>query len=378
VNLWHGINSVALIARAERDGLPVFEFPDSRSLAREILTSVSAKDGLYARDYATIAEAAVAIGNDKLAQVNLNRYISDPSTDAFELGATLHQLREIWQLSTEQEPGATLLPLLQATLLQRSGAILEPTSQEIASAVSGVAFRRELVLTNESGPSGLRQLEWYRTGLLRAASVARIELPAGSPRGTGFLVKASDFFRGAPDRTIVLLTAAHVITVGEFSDTPVQSAVATFEAGSKFCRLGRVLWMSPAAQLDAAFLSVEDLSADATHCPMPSSQRRNDRAPRQSVYMIGYPGEGGLTFSLQDGILLDSDGTRFHYRTATERGSAGSPVFDGHDWTLLAVHHARNSRMPMLNNKPGFYEAGEGMSVRAIQTATLGSTVQVG
>jgi trypsin-like peptidase len=245
--------------------------------------------------------------------------------------------------------------------------------------VVGTPFNRKPVLTTESGSSSFEQLDWYRTGLLCAASVARIELPAGSPRGTGFLVKAADFFRSAPNRTVCLLTAAHVIAPSESSDAlPVRGAVAVFEAESKSCRLGRVLWISPPDQLDAAFLSTDDLSTDAAYCPMPSWQRSINWAFQQRVYVIGYPWGGGLKFSLQDGLLLDSDGTRFHYRTSTAPGSTGSPVFDGSNWTLLALHHARNSRMPMLNNKPGFYEAGEGISVGAIQAATLASIVKIG
>ncbi len=376
-NLWHGINSVALIARAERDGLAVFEFPDSRALAQEILSVTSAKDDLYAWDYATMVEAAVAIGDYRLAQINLNHYISDPSCDAFELGSTLRQLREVWQLSTEQDPGATLLPPLEATLLQRQGGFLEPTSQQIASVVASGAFNRGPVAPSESGSASFQQLAWYRTGLLRAASVARIETPVGSPRGTGFLVKAADFFRGAPERAIILLTAAHVVAAGEASDAPpAQAGVVVFEEEAKVCRLGRLLWSSPSNQLDAAFLSVEGLPADAAYCPMPPSPRRGDQSSQQRVYVIGYPSGGGLTFSLQDGLLLDSDGSRFHYRAATAPGSGGSPVFDGHDWTPLALHHARSSRMAMLNGKSGFYEAGEGISLDAIRAATLVSAVR--
>jgi hypothetical protein len=39
VNLWHGINSAALIARAERDGFPIFEFADSVALAKDVLAT---------------------------------------------------------------------------------------------------------------------------------------------------------------------------------------------------------------------------------------------------------------------------------------------------------------------------------------------------
>jgi tetratricopeptide (TPR) repeat protein len=367
VNLWHGINSAALIARAERDGFPIFEFPDSVALAKDVLATETSRDDLYAWDYATMMEAALAIGDYGAAELNLNRYISDPSCDAFELGSTLRQLRQIWQLSAEQGPGATLLPKLEAALLQRQGGSLEPTHGELASVVAARGSDR--------GPVGpdFQQLEWYRTALLRAASVARIETPA--VRGTGFLVKATDFFPGASDNAIVLLTAAHVLSEPGSSQPALETASAVFEAQARAFRLGRLLWFSPADQLDAAFLTVEGLAPDAPFCPMPSPSRQSETRPPR-VYVIGYPGGGALSFSLQDGLLLDSDATHFHYRAATQPGSGGSPVFDGRDWTLLALHHARSSQMPMLNGKPGFYEAGEGISLRAIQAATRRPSVR--
>jgi hypothetical protein len=263
-------------------------------------------------------EAALAIGDYGAAELNLNRYISDPGCDAFEPGSTLRQLRQIWQLSAEQGPGATLLPKLQAALLQRQGGSIEPTHGELASIVAARGSDR--------GPAGpdFQQLEWYRTALLRAASVARIETPA--VRGTGFLVKATDFFPRTSDDAIVLLTAAHVLSEPGSSQPALETASPVFEAQARAFRLGCLLCFSPADQLDAAFLTVEGLAPDAPFCPMPSPSRRSETPP-QRVYVIGYPGGGALSFSLQDGLLLDSDATHFHYRAATQPGSGGSPVF---------------------------------------------------
>jgi V8-like Glu-specific endopeptidase len=67
-------------------------------------------------------------------------------------------------------------------------------------------------------------------------------------------------------------------------------------------------------------------------------------------------------------LLLDWDQHLVHYRTPTEPGSSGSPVFDD-QWRLVAIHHKGSSNLPKLNGKPGTYEANEGINILAIADA---------
>ena len=85
------------------------------------------------------------------------------------------------------------------------------------------------------------------------------------------------------------------------------------------------------------------------------------------MYAIGHPKGGRLTFSLHDSVWLDADTEKVHYRTPTDPGSSGSPVFDQKHWSLLALHHAGSQRMARLKGKPGNYEANEGLAVAAIR-----------
>jgi V8-like Glu-specific endopeptidase len=91
---------------------------------------------------------------------------------------------------------------------------------------------------------------------------------------------------------------------------------------------------------------------------------------KPKVYVIGHPGGGALVFSLNDNDLLDHgdpDDFRVHYRTPTEPGSSGSPVFDS-NWELIALHHAGDSAIPKIHGS-GTYQANEGIALRHIGKA---------
>ncbi len=95
---------------------------------------------------------------------------------------------------------------------------------------------------------------------------------------------------------------------------------------------------------------------------LPHKPLRHRRA-----YVIGHPlGLAQPQFSLQDNILLDYDQRVLHYRSPTERGSSGSPVFD-HEWRLIGLHHVGGDRIPQLNKAGGTYAANEGITVEAIR-----------
>ncbi len=102
----------------------------------------------------------------------------------------------------------------------------------------------------------------------------------------------------------------------------------------------------------------------ASHLPVPGETTR--------VYIIGHPTGGNLSFSLHDSVLLDHQSPRLHYRTPTEAGSAGSPVFNA-DWKLIGVHHAGSEQMPRLHGT-GTYQANEGIWIGAIRDAVQATT----
>jgi hypothetical protein len=372
-HLWHGINAVALAARAARDGVPLKDAPDPSAMAREILVTLAAREAngpLDAWDLATGAEAHLALGDTTNTLLWIARYVQEKAADAFEIASTLRQLTEVWRLKIDTLPGSLLLPLLQSNLLQRRGGHIVFTPgklDEVRQQAAEAAPALEKVL----GKEGVVTLSWYRIGLDRAKVVAKVLNPAGDGFGTGFLVRGGDLVP-ALGETILLLTNAHVVSNvpavrTQYGSLDPDDATIVFEAfeavGGQQFRVKKLLWSSPPDQLDASLLLIDP--------PVPSLQPYSfaKNLPLvdgvQKVYVIGHPGGRTLSISLNDNLLLDYDDRLVHYRAPTEGGSSGSPVFN-QSWQLIGLHHAGGMALQRLNGKEGTYAANEGIWIQRI------------
>jgi V8-like Glu-specific endopeptidase len=85
------------------------------------------------------------------------------------------------------------------------------------------------------------------------------------------------------------------------------------------------------------------------------------------AFVVGHPRGAGLQISLHDSVLLDvcDDKRLIHYRTPTDPGSSGSPVFNS-EFNVIALHHAGSHDAPRLHGA-GSYEANEGIALGAIR-----------
>jgi hypothetical protein len=368
---WHGINAVALLDRARRDGiaLPTLQIHDpgaaARALAAEILDTIDALGhAADVWDQGTAMEACIALGRGDAALERLDAFL-DEGTDAFELASALRQLTEVWGLDLVSEPGARLIPVLQAELLDRQGgaevtvvpAQLDPTVREHVDHDRGL----EALL----GAERFESLRWFRTALDRCRGVARIEDLYGTPVGTGFLLFGPGLHPELPPT--VLVTNAHVIGHDDPEALMPERAWVSFRAlgDNTPRRITRMFWSSPPNRCDATVVELDGVPPEAVPIPVARQRPRLGAKPAKT-YIIGHPeGADQVMLSVRDNKLLDADEQRVHYRTPTLGGSSGSPVFN-HDWELIALHHAGSMQMPRLHGRRGTYPANQGIWLEAI------------
>ncbi|WP_420749363.1 trypsin-like serine peptidase [Rhodococcus sp. O3] len=361
---WHAINAAALLARAHRDGLAVPGITDpavlSRALAAQVLGAIETAAEPDAWAAATACEAEVALGDPAGADSWLDAFLADPGVDAFKIAALLRQLVEVWELTTAAQPGDTMLPLLRSALLHRDGGGVLVRDREVGTA-------RLAHLEKVFGHDRYQSLTWYRHGLSRCRAVAQVCTPSEDGVGTGFVVVGRDLHPDLPER--VLVTNGHVVPEGVAAADAVVVFHARDACTDRF-RPVRCWWYAPSdgAGLDTSVLELDGWPGDVE--PLPVAARLPALEPRPPrAYLIGHPrGLQQPQFSLQDNIVLDYDDTRVHYRSPTEGGSSGSPVFDD-QWRLIGLHHAGGVDIPRLNHKGGTYSANEAITVGALRAA---------
>lgn len=376
---WHGINVVALLVRARTDGVTLeTQLPSFDQIARDILKTLDVQDSAApapAFKVATRLEALVALGGWEEAEAAAATYVRCRDADAFELGSTERQLREVWRLDSGQtDGGARILPIIRAMLLKREGGGVRLAG---AAASDDRRLAADPKLEAVLGAERFQTLSWYKSGLDRCASIARIEMRSGRGFGTGWLVRGEDFSPSWTGETL-LITNKHVLSPGvaggPYRPAPSReallpdAAIVYLQMHGVRLEVDEVVWSSPDLELDATLARVKGLPANALPLTLyPSPMVMGEPPPR--VYVIGHPDGRDLEFSLHDNLMLGCDARRVHYRAPTEGGSSGSPVFDSEGWRVVALHHAGGRGVPRLDGA-GTYDANEGIAIDAIRQAT--------
>lgn len=351
---WQGINLAALIARGKRDGVDLKQTDSLEKIASAVLEDIEDKGATGVWDYATAMEASVALRNQSSALKWAKEYLQHPGADAFEIGSTVRQLREVWQL--EKTPiGEILLPVLEYALLQKEGGSVEPLN--LGGKIKKDGF--EAVWGDES----YVYLQWLDTLYARCNAIARISNTAtGAPKGTGFLVPGS-MLRAKWGDAPVLLTNSHVISTNAADEAPLRPGQATAEftrlPGRPKVVLGNMLFTSPRVQLDVSIFEISPPNGHAPLVPyldLPEIDPTDPVRPR--IYVIGHPGGRELAVSLYDNSLEEYEKQYVRYRSPTESGNSGSPVFD-RQLNSFAIHHrAREDK-----------KLNEGILLKEIQSA---------
>jgi tetratricopeptide (TPR) repeat protein len=378
---YQGINRVALAAWDR--GLVLSEDERAAALqsANDILKSVSdmPEEQRTARALATAGEALIALGRLDEAFAWFKEYVRHDDTDSFALGGTVRQLTDIWKLD-DQGDGRALLAPLRARLLELPGGSFTVKWKDVRRMASVEEADFERVL----GDVGPRTHSWMQQGFDTARSIALVRAQ-GRGIGTGFLVRGGDLDKRLGEERLVL-TNAHVV-----SDPPQEGALRPEEARVSFELAPAIadpkanyevsiIWQSPPSRHDACLLRLNPPPPEILKpLRLSSTLPALGDDSRERVYIIGHPGGGEISFSFEDNELLDYERSllsadedpspcRVHYRTPTQRGSSGSPVFNG-DWLTIALHHAGSREMRRLNGREGRYGANEGIWIQSIRRA---------
>jgi hypothetical protein len=405
---WHGINLAALLQRPEAAGLgPDAGAAAAAAVGREVVDALEAVPPGPRRDawwQATLAEAQLALGDAdafEQALAALLRPISKAGSaapreaNAFALNSLRRQLSELWELDSARGPlgprGAAVLDLLRGALL-REPATQAAVSLDAAEVAAGPPPTDEVeALERNFGGFGVQTAQWWDLGRRRARSVAAIWGPDRGGRmrrlGSGFLLAV---LPQEEDRPVAcVLTNAHVIggrppgpvAIPNPTSARIRFEGAAADAGQREHRVAEILWSSPVGRHDATLLRLDPPVPEEIQ-PLPAASALPDPEGAAQLFVIGHPLGDELSFSFQDNRLLDHDGppataplrpgvALLHYRTPTEPGSSGSPVFVEQRWRAVALHHAGTASMRRLNGKTGTYEANEGVGLASIAAALL-------
>jgi hypothetical protein len=206
--LWYGINVVALVHRAGKDGIRIPEDivadllrsgdvtpveVGMRKLARAILTEVQERmdtgDAAF-RDFAVAAQASLALDAPSDVDTWLASCVNE-TVDSFDLAELLRQLTDVWQLDSSSEAGRRTLPLLRAALLKQEGGAL---SLSIGDANQDCKFLEgaDRAFRNFIGSESVGMLGWYVAGLVRSWSIVQIDTLDGRPPAAGVLVNGTE------------------------------------------------------------------------------------------------------------------------------------------------------------------------------------------
>jgi hypothetical protein len=184
-----------------------------------------------------------------------------------------------------------------------------------------------------------------RRMLEKCAGIGCVTDAQGRRLGTGFLIGAEVLGLG-PVGDQVFVTNAHVISPSVQGALPPDEAWVSFELECAAKNqpvshkvVSPVLFSSPPGHPGITATDRLDVTVVALHSwpEGGTALLTNDRLPMPSrktkVFVVGHPSGDALQLSLHDSELLDvcDEERLLHYRTPTEPGSSGSPVFNM-DW----------------------------------------------
>lgn len=385
---WHGINAVTLQARLNRE-LSLAPTADFIARVHDLIALLEPQVADTERTLgdagapwvlATLSEAYLALGaHCSQAESWLRRLLRHPLTKPFPLAAYARQLREIWQgdaLRPEQDCASRLASLLLIHQRETTGTLTLSTFQLEDLRKVDTAYEKSF--SNAVGFS-------FAPIADACDSIGCVCSATGRRVGTGFLIDRRSLWPDGPQE-LVFVTNAHVISETHSSALRPGQAFISFEMEaraehkpSKHYPVVEVLFSSEPGQVGVRLNQYEMLDITIVRLGGLPAQARSLQIERklppltEPAYVIGHPSGRDLEISTRESQLLDVDHLPrlFHYRTPTERGSSGSPVFN-ENWQVIGVHHAGRDQVRRLSGD-GFHDTNEGVALDALLRKLAGA-----
>jgi hypothetical protein len=361
---WYGSQRVALSHIAEKNDIA--GLPDEKAFAKEAAEIVKEaidlpKTSPQQRPWLMLGGAELCVAADDLpgAMQLCEQAVALPDhTDSFMFGSLYRQLSQIWRIGRESDAGAKLEALLMNAIVKRHGGVMLS---------DGSARQLQARLPGEQAGMGLTSIQ----EMLRCAKSVAMIRGSMQPLGTGFVVDAEKV--GLPPVGKVVLTNAHIV-----SNPPQGNAVAPgqvqvqfgLEGGGLF-KVKEIVGSLPVERHDCTALLLDrEIPATIAALPVGDADIQQDR----TACVIGHPLGQELTFSLLNAELVGCETPapprhqRLHYRSTTDAGSSGSPVFNA-SWDVIGIHCAYQPSAPFLppEVKGGTHAVNEGISLASIR-----------
>jgi DNA/RNA endonuclease G (NUC1) len=340
---WHGVNKLAMLNHYEK-----IKTNDTQKysivggdIAREMIKKIKSPKNIKTMwDYANLVQCYLAIGQNKKAIDETINYLK--VAEPFDIQSSKRQLIELWLLNDTQAPGHKILPMMDSRYAELGG------GPEIIVIEADTIQNYEKVW----GDTAYKSLGWLKEAFERAKSVARIGPNSFDGDGTGFLFDGG-WIREDWTNKHLLLTNAHVCSnVPEvqqqypYPASPEDLTATFMSAGkdnAKELRFKSLIWTSPPSDLDATLLELESVPNGIKPPPKVTRDPVVSTKGDARVNILGHPKGYDLRISMQDNRVVGLEEKYIHYRTATDPGSSGSPVFNQR-WQLVGLHHASSSK----------------------------------
>lgn len=428
---WHAINFVALLHRAEKDGVAI-PAESAKGRAAELVAALQGKiaaleaagKSVGAWTWASLGEAHVALGEWEQARVAYERYAEHNDADTFALFGSLRQLIEVWRLDGSEggETGQAILDTLGEQIGKRGkrdGQTGDFTVQESMSddgeSTFQLAIRNPRTQQNEtlqSRNADVLQSVAMKIGdlptrkVLRSArvlgAVGRVfDDDEGKTFGTGFVVRAGELLPGLGER-LLFLTNSHVISEGSPDALHRRNARVQFDREdvglhqSTIFGVKAVVWESPEAFHDACLVALTPAAPWLTPVTLAAEgalATRHEEIPAsdQRCYVVGFAGDAAsrVVNSFAGLQILDVGPTHasdprapecLHYTNLTMKGDSGGPVCNG-AWHVIALHRAGavagGAKLRALNGRNGMVAHAEGVMIRSLRKAMQADRAQI-